>query len=254
MANIRVDVNGELTDGMTVTFKAPCDCSEIQGLVIYYNKNGEQHFENFTMKDSLVQNLSNVNNLFTAGAYVTVVLDTENKRAFLQNAATSGYLEERVAPVDNLESDRSDLPLSARMGSELNKNMGGLRFGIDGDGNYGYYGADDSLIPFRRIRVINVVAGHSAVSSATTANASKTITDAKKGDILKISRAYMVANGNLKFTVTFSGGVSHTFTETGGQSPPLYDELEVTSDEDIVVTVACASTTNRCLIACLVAY
>ena len=32
--------------------------------------------------------------------------------------------------------------------NEQNKNMGGLRFGKDGDGNYGYYGADDSLIPF----------------------------------------------------------------------------------------------------------
>ena len=32
---------------------------------------------------------------------------------------------------------------------EQNKNMGGLRFGVDGDGNYGYYGADDSLIPFK---------------------------------------------------------------------------------------------------------
>ena len=26
--------------------------------------------------------------------------------------------------------------------------MGGLKFGKDGDGNYGYYGADGSLIPF----------------------------------------------------------------------------------------------------------
>lgn len=35
--------------------------------------------------------------------------------------------------------------------SEQNKNLGGLRFGIDGDGNYGYYGADDSLIPFKKV-------------------------------------------------------------------------------------------------------
>lgn len=35
--------------------------------------------------------------------------------------------------------------------------MGGLRFGVDGDGNYGYYGADDSLIPFRKLP--NVVTG-----------------------------------------------------------------------------------------------
>ena len=27
--------------------------------------------------------------------------------------------------------------------------MGGLTFGKDGDGNYGYYGADGSLIPFK---------------------------------------------------------------------------------------------------------
>lgn len=33
--------------------------------------------------------------------------------------------------------------------AEINK-LGGLRFGVDGDGNYGYYGADDSLIPFKR--------------------------------------------------------------------------------------------------------
>lgn len=33
----------------------------------------------------------------------------------------------------------------------LTSNLGGLRFGKDGDGNYGYYGADDSLIPFKLI-------------------------------------------------------------------------------------------------------
>lgn len=33
--------------------------------------------------------------------------------------------------------------------AEQNKNFGGLSFGIDGDGNYGYYGADGSLVPFK---------------------------------------------------------------------------------------------------------
>ena len=33
--------------------------------------------------------------------------------------------------------------------SEQNKNLGGLIFGKDGDGNVGYYGADGSLIPFK---------------------------------------------------------------------------------------------------------
>ncbi len=30
----------------------------------------------------------------------------------------------------------------------VNSSLGGLKFGTDGDGNYGYYGADGSLIPF----------------------------------------------------------------------------------------------------------
>ena len=34
--------------------------------------------------------------------------------------------------------------------NEQNKNLGGLRFGVDGDGNGGYYKADDSFVPFRR--------------------------------------------------------------------------------------------------------
>lgn len=33
---------------------------------------------------------------------------------------------------------------------ELNGNFGGLTFGKDGDGNCGYYGADGSLIPFKK--------------------------------------------------------------------------------------------------------
>ena len=33
--------------------------------------------------------------------------------------------------------------------NELNSNLGGLRFGVDGDGNGGYYKADDSFVPFK---------------------------------------------------------------------------------------------------------
>lgn len=34
-------------------------------------------------------------------------------------------------------------------------NIGGVRFGIDGDGNRGYYGADGSLIPFSSFKVVS---------------------------------------------------------------------------------------------------
>lgn len=48
----------------------------------------------------------------------------------------------------NASTDKTQ-PVGAGAIQELNSNLGGLRFGVDGDGNYGYYGADDSLIPFR---------------------------------------------------------------------------------------------------------
>ena len=48
---------------------------------------------------------------------------------------------------------------------ELNNNLGGLKFGYDGDSNtYGYYGADGSLIPFKSS---NLIAGYSAQSTIT---------------------------------------------------------------------------------------
>lgn len=34
----------------------------------------------------------------------------------------------------------------------VNSSLGGLKFGTDGDGNVGYYGADGSLIPFSTIK------------------------------------------------------------------------------------------------------
>lgn len=47
----------------------------------------------------------------------------------------------------------------------VNNSLGGLKFGKDGDGNYGYYGADDSLIPFSQI----------SIGKFTAVNGTKTI-------------------------------------------------------------------------------
>ena len=76
-------------------------------------------------------------------------------------------LARHAVPVDNLESTDVDRPLSANMGREVKElvdentnNISELdekipfKFGIDGDGNYGYYGADDSLIPFKKESII----------------------------------------------------------------------------------------------------
>lgn len=110
-------------DGHKLTFKAPCDCISVEKLKVCYVENATQKNRLFTMKDAHGNDLTGLGNLFSQGAYVDVVLDTVNGFAYLQNAGTNKYLEQKITPVDNLESDRSDLPLSARMGSELNKKL-----------------------------------------------------------------------------------------------------------------------------------
>lgn len=52
--------------------------------------------------------------------------------------------------------------------NELNNNLGGVKFGIDGDGNYGYYGADDSLIPFNSDVKLKLVIKWYAITGGIT--------------------------------------------------------------------------------------
>ena len=42
--------------------------------------------------------------------------------------------------------------------NHLDSSLGGLAFGTDGDGNYGYYGADGSLIPFSSFKELAYIA------------------------------------------------------------------------------------------------
>ena len=93
MAYIKIDLNGILMDGHNVTFKAPCDCTAIDGLRVCYIENSTLKEKIFTMKDAHGNTLTGLGNLFEEGAYVHAILDTENMFAYLQNADTNGYLE-----------------------------------------------------------------------------------------------------------------------------------------------------------------
>lgn len=168
MANIKIIVDGALMDGHKVSFKAPCNCVAVEKLKVCYVENGEQKTRLFTMRDSHNNDLTGLGNLFSEGAIVYAVLDTVKGYAYLQNAGTNGYLERKITPVDNLESDRADLPLSARQGKILNDSLVAednlkFRFSTDGEGNYGYLGADDSFIPFK-----NGTTGKLTVSAKAT--------------------------------------------------------------------------------------
>ena len=97
MANIRVDVSRPIVDGDSITFKAPCACTAVTGIKVYYPAVTDSSVTTknmtFTMKDCHGNSLTGVGNLFSSGAYVTVVLNTTSKIAYLQNADTNKYLE-----------------------------------------------------------------------------------------------------------------------------------------------------------------
>lgn len=95
MANVKVVIDYELVDGAPITFRAPCDASDITGLIIYHPVNGIETSTVFTFKDAHGNDLSNVNNLFVSGAYIKVLLDIINNDAFVQNTDTNAYLEAR---------------------------------------------------------------------------------------------------------------------------------------------------------------
>lgn len=89
MANIRVSSICPIYNGMPVTFKAPCDCTAVEGLAVSYEGNSYT----FTFKDAHGNTLTGLGNLFSQGALVKAILDTENGFAYLQNADTNAYLE-----------------------------------------------------------------------------------------------------------------------------------------------------------------
>lgn len=85
MAYIKINTKYPIYDGMSVTFKAPCDCTRADGLSVNSTL--------FEFKDAHGVTLAGVENLFTAGALVKVVLDVTNGSAYIQNADTNAYLE-----------------------------------------------------------------------------------------------------------------------------------------------------------------
>lgn len=92
MPNIRVDTSYSIADGSEVIFVAPCDCNEISGLKVY-SPNGAKVF---TFRDAHGNDLTGLGHLFAAGAYVKAILDVTNGYAYIQNADTNGYLEDRI--------------------------------------------------------------------------------------------------------------------------------------------------------------
>lgn len=110
MAKIRIDTAFTIADGAEVSFTAPCDCTAIDGLIVYYPGGSKA----FTFKDAHSNNLTGIGNLFKSGAIVKALLDVKNGHAYLQNADTNAYLESRFA--DKLPLAGGNMQGSLNMG------------------------------------------------------------------------------------------------------------------------------------------
>ena len=109
MANIKVELNHPLIDGESVTFKAPCDSTAVTGLKIYYpnvtESSSTTQNKTFTFRDAHGNSLTGVGNLFVSGVYVKVILDTTNNYAYIQNADTNMYVENKFASIISVQQN-----------------------------------------------------------------------------------------------------------------------------------------------------
>lgn len=99
MAKIRIDLKEPFLDGMDIKFKAPCDCTAIDGMIVYYPLDDDSGTgsQSFVFKDAHGNNLAGLGNLFAKDAVVKVIVDRSTSSAYIQNAATNAYLEDKIA-------------------------------------------------------------------------------------------------------------------------------------------------------------
>ena len=87
MAYIKINTQHQLYDGAPITFRAPCDCTAVEGVSV--------NSKNFVFKDAHGEALTGIGNLFLKDAVVKVILDVTNGCAYIQNADTNSYLENK---------------------------------------------------------------------------------------------------------------------------------------------------------------
>lgn len=105
MAQIKIDWPAPPVDGAEIKFKAPCDCTQVEGLLLcYVDAAGVETSKSFTFRDAHGNDLTGIGNLFTAGAYIKAMLDVGHGYAYLQNAATNGYLESKQGAINLLDN------------------------------------------------------------------------------------------------------------------------------------------------------
>ena len=90
MSYIKITLDHPIEDGERLTFKAPIDSTAATGIKVYYPvNNGEAAWTSssavFTIIDACGTSLHQKESIFKTGAYVSVLLDTTNQKAYMLN-------------------------------------------------------------------------------------------------------------------------------------------------------------------------
>lgn len=128
MANIKLTLPGEPFTKQIVTFTAPCDCDKVtDGIVI----NGKT----YTICDAMGNKIPGTGGVWCSGAQISVVLDCENKKAYLQNGkptpgmigAASNDHTHTAADVDAVSKSGDTMNVGAKLNFKASDGTG---FGI----------------------------------------------------------------------------------------------------------------------------
>lgn len=108
MSKIKANIGYPPANGKQMSFRAPCNSADTDGLVV--------NDVEYTLVDADGYNIAKTPNLWNNGSMVSVILDTINHRAYVQNVNTNGYLEgafdsikEQVTQISAVLADKESL-------------------------------------------------------------------------------------------------------------------------------------------------
>ena len=87
--------------GRQVTFESPCESEGLTGLIV----DGVTYDLVSAMGTTLVANS------FDAGAMISVIFNVEKQKAFVQNADTNAYIEERFQALQSMIENAVTIPV-----------------------------------------------------------------------------------------------------------------------------------------------
>lgn len=123
MAYIKVEVGYTIKNGSKVSFKAPCDCNTVAGLKVYFpTDNGIRTYQTFLFADAHGNNLTGIGHLFAKGAVVKAILSLDSSRAYLQNADTNKYLEDKFTAVNTAATNAASAAAKAQTAATAAQN------------------------------------------------------------------------------------------------------------------------------------